>query len=292
MAPSPLFPRDDETSGALSSASVSYIIAGCTLIGFIMLGLAVYLLLRFIRSKSKKQREESRGAAFLNVRGVVEDKEDKEPLPSALLGLKGETFSRNNLAANNIVMPAKTVIRPDASRNEILDYYSSQGTMPKPFRPFSFAMNAPLVVPPSPTHDGKRGSVSSFLSATRNSFLGGGNRRLSTASTVSSLGDAGGKRKVRQVFDPVLPDELVLSLEEQLTVVQSYDDGWCIVGRSSIFKPDEVEMGAVPAWVFIKPTKGLRAERPMRLSSLGVSIQLDAGPGFSSREEVISWSNF
>ncbi|KZT29598.1 hypothetical protein NEOLEDRAFT_1106009 [Neolentinus lepideus HHB14362 ss-1] len=292
MAPSLLFQRDDETSGALSSSNTPYIIAGCTVIGLIVLGLAVYLLLRFIRGRSKKLREESRGAAFLSVRGIVEDKEDKEPLPSALLGVHGETFSRNNLATENVVMPAKTIIRPDATREEILDYYSTNGTLPKPFRPFSFALNAPHIAPPSPVHDSKRGSMSSFLSVARHSFLSAGSRRMSTASTVSSLGDSGSKRKVRQIFDPVLPDELVISLEEQLTVVQSHDDGWCIVGRSSVFKPDEVEMGAVPAWVFIKPTKGLRAERPMRVSSLGVSVQLDAGPGFSSREEVISWSNF
>ena len=55
-------------------------------------------------------------------------------------------------------------------------------------------------------------------------------------------------------------------------VVNSFDDGWCIVGRDSVFKSGEVELGAIPAWCFMKPVQGLRAERPMRTSSLGVTV--------------------
>jgi hypothetical protein len=99
-------------------------------------------------------------------------------------------------------------------------------------------------------------------------------------------------RKVRQLFSPVLPDELVISLGEKVTLVKAFDDGWCIVGRDSLIKAGEVEMGAVPVWCFVKPVKGLKASRPVRTTSLGVTVQIDAGPGFSSREEVISWSNF
>lgn len=73
-------------------------------------------------------------------------------------------------------------------------------------------------------------------------------------------------------------------------MVNSFDDGWCIVGRDSMFKPGEVELGAIPAWCFMKPVQGLRAERPMRTASLGVTITLDAEPG--TRDEVMSWSNF
>lgn len=72
--------------------------------------------------------------------------------------------------------------------------------------------------------------------------------------------------------------------------MNSFDDGWCIVGRDSMFKPGEVELGAIPAWCFMKPVQGLRAERPMRTASLGVTITLDAEPG--TRDEVMSWSNF
>jgi len=114
---------------------------------------------------------------------------------------------------------------------------------------------------------------------------------MSSYSNASTLLGVEG-RKVRQLFSPVLPDELVLSLGEKVTVVRSFDDGWCIVGRDSVVTPGEIEMGAVPAWSFVKPVKGLKASRPMRTTSLGVTVEIDGGPGFSSREECISWSNF
>jgi len=112
-------------------------------------------------------------------------------------------------------------------------------------------------------------------------------------------------RKVRQIFDPVLPDELLTRVGEQLTLVQSFDDGWCVVGREnsslvhtakSLFKPtpvpeNNVELGVVPAWCFLKPVKGLRAERPVRSTSLGITVNLDA-PSCSSRNDLLSWSNF
>jgi hypothetical protein len=110
-------------------------------------------------------------------------------------------------------------------------------------------------------------------------------------SVVSTLVGVEG-HKVRQLFSPVLPDELVLSLGERVVVMKTFDDGWCVVGRDSLIKPGDIEMGAVPAWCFVKPVKGLKASRPMRTTSLGVTVEIESGPGFSSREEVISWSNF
>lgn len=115
----------------------------------------------------------------------------------------------------------------------------------------------------------------------------------------------GTARKVRQVFDPVLPDEILIAMGEQLTVVQSFDDGWCLAGRQnstfvsnakSLFRQNvapesDVELGVVPAWCFLKPAPGLRAERPVRSTSLGITVQM-SGPGFSSRDEINSWSNF
>jgi hypothetical protein len=125
-----------------------------------------------------------------------------------------------------------------------------------------------------------------------------------TSSTTSSQTERH-VRKVRQLYTPVLPDELLLcTLGEKLNVIQSFDDGWCVVGRAgpafnpnhrSLFgrspKPEgeDVELGVVPAWCFLKPVKGVAAERPMRSSSLGVTVQV-AAPG--GREETISWSNF
>jgi hypothetical protein len=215
----------------------------------------------------------------------------------AVTGAPGH-FSREQLTAS-IVLPLKDVVRSDVTKDEILRYHIATGTMT---RPFSYATSTTLAPPPSLPGAAPTRPIStvSFLSTgdaspQRRSFFGFANGRpLSSASTYSNastiLGVEG--RKVRQLFSPVLPDELVLSLGDKVTVVQSFDDGWCIVGRDSFIKPGEVEMGAVPAWCFVKPVKGLKASRPMRTTSLGVTVQLDAGPAFSSRDEVISWSNF
>ncbi len=196
-------------------------------------------------------------------------------------------------------MPERAVLRPGASRDEILQHYTAEGKLPRPFAPFA---------PPSPTSpglapdgmdmlpSGRPTSTASWLApifplaGTRSS------RRFSNMSAMSgtsSIGSNGAsQKKIRQIFDPVLPDELVISLGETLRLVQQHDDGWCIVGRDSVFKPGEVEMGAIPAWCFLKPVKGLRAERPMRVSSLGVTVNLDAAPGIDHRDNVMSWSNF
>ncbi|CAE6453863.1 unnamed protein product [Rhizoctonia solani] len=98
-------------------------------------------------------------------------------------------------------------------------------------------------------------------------------------------------RKVQTVFAPLLPDELVLAVGEKVTLLQSFDDEWCVVGRDRF---GEVEVGAVPAFVFTKLRTGEKMERPMRSTSLGVQVEMSSAPGaaWSSRDEVISWSNF
>lgn len=183
-------------------------------------------------------------------------------------------------------MPSRVLTRPNATKQEIIEYHTNEGNFPRPFAPFSFALQAGTTPPV-----GKRHSTASVLTVSRDSFLSMGSHgnRLSIASTISSASQSN-RRKVRQLFDPVLPDEFVVSLGERLTITQSFDDGWCIVGRPGMMNKDEVELGAVPAWCFLKPVKGLRAERPMRIGSLGVTVQLDApNPG---RDQIISWSNF
>lgn len=107
---------------------------------------------------------------------------------------------------------------------------------------------------------------------------------------------------VHSSFQPLLPDELVLRSSEVLTVVQTYDDGWCIVARMNL---GMLEVGAVPEWVF-----GLKdgedetfgTMRPMRSTSLGVTVDLrviesDNSPArhfaaATSRDSLVSWSNF
>lgn len=75
-------------------------------------------------------------------------------------------------------------------------------------------------------------------------------------------------------------------------MLTSHDDGWCVVGRDSVFKPGEIEVGVIPAWCFIKPIKDIRAERPMRTSSLGVTVKYDETNNPGARDNVMSWSNF
>jgi hypothetical protein len=138
----------------------------------------------------------------------------------------------------------------------------------------------------------------------------------SLASTDSKANTGRSIRKVRQTFNPVLPDEFVVIVGEQLMILQSFDDGWCIVGRESVPRPktlfggtrssraltptssnglgNNVELGMVPAWCFLKQVKGLRAERPVRSTSLGVTVQME-GQGRdveAQRNDTISWSNF
>ena len=185
-----------------------------------------------------------------------------------------------------------------------MEFHCQTTTFPQSFsaRPFAFALSAGSPASPSsPTR-------SSSLSFGSNPVLGSHLSVCSIVSANSSVGSnptVGAACKVQQMFNPVLPDELLPSrVGEELTVVQSFGDGWCLVGRQSnafatttksLFREEDVqndvELGVVPAWCFLKPIPGLSAERPVRSSSLGIAVQT-SGPSFSSRDDVRSWSNF
>ncbi|KAI9057229.1 hypothetical protein FKP32DRAFT_1367030 [Trametes sanguinea] len=269
------------------------IIAGIAVAAAIGVGTAIWLTIRWYRKHSAEKREKRRGSAFVNFTGSGDEK-DSLPrcVAGATLPVKG-TFSRDQLT-ESVVMPERAVLRPGASRDEIIEHYAAEGKLPRPFAPYApkRSMDTEDAVAEAMKRDsGRPSSTASWLSP--GLLAGSRNSRMSVMSTSSSLASSNAtQKKVRQIFDPVLPDELVVALGESLTVVQNYDDGWCIVGRDSMLKPGEVELGAVPAWCFLKPVKGLRAERPMRVSSLGVTINLDAAPSFEPRDNVMSWSNF
>lgn len=203
----------------------------------------------------------------------------------------------------SITMPEKAATRQGGQINQ--DPFKQQlGPAPRPFspKPFAIAMTAASDRADSrrPTSLGHRLTLSFGSEKSRFSVISG-------ISQTSQDPTTGIKRKVRQVFTPLLPDELLISvLGEQVTVIQSFDDGWCLVGREnsiftsaakSLFRQSErssqsgVELGVIPVWCFTKPVKGLRVERPVRSTSLGITVEVQ-GPGFSSRDEVISWSNF
>lgn len=266
-------------------------IVGFTLAGLLAAISITWVTLRFFRRKLQAKRAEERGAAFLNVRGVV--REMNEPVSQSLS------------QSTTITFPQKP--RPAQIANPPRHDHVSSSEVPA-------ACAAPLPRPRvlstlNPAHT--RHSCASSV-ASGHSHLSPRPPGLRPHSRASSRSSASHQaRSVRQFFQPVLPDELPLSrVGEQLHVLQSFDDGWCLVAQNntnrsrsslSIFNPsrlsarvessgDNVQLGFVPAWVFIKPTKGLRVERPIRSSSAGA---LQAGSDApESRDAVISWSNF
>lgn len=300
MAPnSQIISRDTTPDSSDSNAVTPVVIAGLALAGAVILGLCLWLGIRTYRKRSGKSPADST-TSWSGEKGISQ--------PSIAVTGVPNPFSRDHLTAS-VVLPHKNVLPPNATKDEILQYHIASGTMTRPFL-MAPSLSTTLAPPPplSPTGATARPiSTVSFVSAAgrspsprRTSFFGfgggggGANRPISVASTFSTVSSVfgGAGRKVRQLFSPVLPDELVLSLGEKVMVINSFDDGWCIVGRDSLLKPGEVEMGAVPSWCFVKPVKGLKASRPMRTTSLGVTVEMESGPGFSSREELISWSNF
>jgi hypothetical protein len=277
-----LFQRSN-SSVDLSTIHSPIIIAGLILIALIFCAIFSWLGFRVYRKRAMAKRESKMGAAFLSVKGVVHDGSGNEKGTLPL----NNGFSRH-MINSTVVLPEKALIHPAVPE--------SLG-LPKPFTRAStpFAMSAGLQLPDL-NIVGSRQSHSSFMTTNSHSRFS----VLSGTSTVSST--SGTARKVRQAFEPVLPDELLPSLGERLTVVQSFDDGWCVVGREnstfvhtakSLFKSAEpgqnTELGVIPAWCFLKPVKGLRTERPIRSTSLGVTVNMD-GP--TSRNELMSWSNF
>jgi len=298
MAPSfsfrPLVTRDEEPAqgAAINNKFRSYYIIGIAFAGLLFLGAAVWITIRHFRKRSRfrRERETKIQSLKINVRGIMEDDEEKKSY-GIILSSDHYAFSRENMSESPVT-PETSVLSPAASKKEIIDHYESEGKLPRPFAPF-MAGSGKLAPPPPVNESGSnRSSTASWKSFDRASFFGGISKRSSTASFASSIASSGtkNKRPVRQIFNPVLPDELVVSLGEHLTVMTSYEDGWCIVGRDSIFKPGEIELGAIPAWCFIKPVKGLHAERPLRTSSLGVTVQIDEPT--HARQSVMSWSNF
>lgn len=196
----------------------------------------------------------------------------------------------------SVIIPDKVLQRPSRCYTsiDVIDYRHQSGMFPKPF---SFALSA------TPSRDQTR-----FSANIESSFNASSNKsRFSGSSTNSCVGNnprTGTAHQVKRVFEAVLPDELLIRVGESLTLVQSFDDGWCLVGRENnlfiatpkcLFRPntitgDGIELGVVPAWCFIRPTLGLHAERPIRNTSLGITIQLNSRE-VTPRDNVVSWSH-
>ncbi|PPQ67474.1 hypothetical protein CVT25_006015 [Psilocybe cyanescens] len=290
---------DPGSSNGPTLANPIYL-AGLIVALVILAGAGAWLGLRTYRKRMMSKRQEKTGAAFLSVKGLVRDDSNNGGEKEDFSQRVGKGFL-SDINAPTIVFPDKALSPPalSATRDEVIDFHRRTGSIPKPF-----TSKPSLASPafPASTLDSTASARNSWISYLGSNFSSNRASVLSTASSNISA-TTGSTRKVRQTFDPVLPDELLVNLSDQLTVVQSFDDGWCVVGREnkslfptakSLFKPaaapETTEMGVVPAWCFMKPVKGLRAERPMRSSSLGIVLNLEeSGP---SRHSIVTWSNF
>lgn len=81
MAPQPIhvFPRAGD-----GSSSTGLYVAGFVVAGVVLMGAAAWLTIRFLRKRAQRDAEDNRGAAFLNVRGLIKEDDEKngdEPLP-------------------------------------------------------------------------------------------------------------------------------------------------------------------------------------------------------------------
>ncbi|KAG1779205.1 hypothetical protein EV702DRAFT_1091061 [Suillus placidus] len=296
MAPYLLSRSGSTNASAVLPISRTVYIVGFTLAGLLVAVSLMLLALKFFRHKLQAKRAEERGAAFLNVRGVV--REMNEPVSQFLS------------QSTTVVFPQKVVVpRPaQIARPSRHDHVSSSEVLAACAAPLPRPRALSNLNPSHPRHS-RSSSISSGYSRLSPQLPPGLRPSHSRESSRSSASPKA--RSVRQFFQPVLADELPLSrVGEQLHVLQSFDDGWCLVVQNnsrrsraslSIFNPsrlstrvessaDNVQVGFVPAWVFIKPVKGLRVERPIRSSSAGL---LQAGVDAAElRDSVISWSNF
>lgn len=254
--------------GEGSSKTPAYtIIAGFCIAGALLVFCFTWLGIRYYRKRSRTTREDSRGSAFLVVVGVVKD----ESPPSTWTPVHDP---------NLLSVPENAVTHLNPSRNAIVQQSMRTKICPQPT----------TTIPPNKFESGFRRQPPIPIARESVFSINSVSTRFSAASVASSTISMS-KRKVRQMFDPIMSDELAISHGERLAVMQSFQDGWCIVCRPMQGNPDDVEIGVIPAWCFLKPVMGLRAKRPPRLVSLGVTAQIEQSH-YPSRPDVFSWSNF
>src|ERR1700753_440694 len=74
MAPQPI--HIIARGGGMSSSTGVYV-AGFVVAGLVLTGAASWLAIRFLRKRAQRKDEDNRGAAFLNVRGLVREDGEK-----------------------------------------------------------------------------------------------------------------------------------------------------------------------------------------------------------------------
>jgi hypothetical protein len=217
--------------------------------------------------------------------------------------IKGPALSQTYIAST-VVLPQRARVRPEG----ISKYNNASGRFSRPSGSTSNHSSKSKKSSPSngldsimssptqrssyeSTTDGNVAVLSAFPSPPAKQFSGPS--AFSTKALMSPQQPEG--QRIHQIFTPILPDELRLTrLGECVAVIKYFDDGWCIVSRPKrrtphhsnneppyTAKPDAngVELGAVPAWCFVKQVGGLRSERPIRRSSLGIILGVEVRHG-------------
>ncbi|KAF8551389.1 hypothetical protein OG21DRAFT_290433 [Imleria badia] len=277
------------------SAKVTHNFIGGLIAGVVVFVVLLCLLslLRFQRSKANKKRRAA------PVRGIMRPMmAETNPSLTSI-----PPFSRNRITAS-IIMPEKSITRkpyPYGSSNKAV--VSSELT---PFLPSStLSPHAPprprAISILDPAHPRPSRSSSGFSSYTqyRLSPLA----RLSSRLSLTNFASPSQARPVHQPFEPTLSDELHVRCGEYLSVLRSFDDGWCVVARDtsrpSRVSPvsagmknngDNVDIGVVPGWVLAKPLDGVASRRTFRCTSLN-ALRFGPNPVYT-REGVISWAHF
>jgi len=254
-------------------------IAGFCIAGGLVLGGVIWLGVRLYLKRARRSND-----SFPPPVLAYSEKDAENHLPFS--------HAIRNQKYPAVIFPEKVLARPNAIQQGVIQQPAEMDSHSRISSPFLFALSIGKRRALSPTNSGSNHRPSSHMSSGSHSSFSVdlADHRLSVVSAASSL-DQAAKCKVRQIFDPVLPDELVLRVGERVTLVRHFDDGWCIVGRPSLSKADDVEFGAIPDWCFTKPAKGRRPQRPMRSASLGITAGI-VQPYDASREDVMSWSKF
>lgn len=210
------------------------------------------------------------------------------------------SFSCNGSMAS-IVLPKESITRNPYSNG--LSYKAAISSQPTSSCSPCILSLHPLPPPRAisilnSAHSRHSRSSSGFSGYAKYSFPSGLSPRLSSASFVSSSQ----ARRVHQPFESVLPDELALRCGEYLTVLRSFDDGWCVAARDTSRYSraslvtgmkndgDDVDIGLVPAWVFTKPLEGNACMRPFRSTSLN-ALRSGHDSAFT-RDGILSWAGF
>ncbi|KAH7928227.1 hypothetical protein BV22DRAFT_1044751 [Leucogyrophana mollusca] len=284
--------RNVSSSNPPSTDRAGYII-GFAIAGLLLSAIAFWITLRVYRRRVLAKRSVQLDGVFHSVSSLVEVEKAKEnhvsqnqtPYTSAPI------FSRANLTPS-VVFPEKVVTRtPRSPVPPISDFKEKSADSA------CSSQSSSITIPPQTRHHSRRSSgFSAYFDDCISSPPGLHDPppQQHFQSTTSQMHYV----TVRQLFEPRLPDELSLTrLGDHLIILQSFDDGWCIVsratGRNSLMSPasgtpDAVELGLVPAWVFSKPINCRGVDRPVRSTSTNALHAYEPG----SRKTVISWSNY